>query len=710
MKLHFCGKILKIKKIILQKSTKENILSQIFFLMLISPMEEICVQNGKDTPQTNAEVVCKAELSFVPDVSVVLIACNTAKYLRQAMETLLCQTLKSIEIICVNDGSTDGTLELMKEYASKDERITILNHKQNFGAAVARNAGLAAAQGKYLLFVDSDDFFEPDMCEKMYKQAQKDESDVVIAGHFFNAKERDYKQKHYVRKLLKASAFNPLKFSKDLFVLVSPNTWTKLFKTELVRQKQVFFENLESCNDYTFSYTMLAASNKISIMKTPFVHYRTKTGTNISSNRGDKATCILYAIMCLKRNLKRLGIDKQYEKSMQKSALKCMKGELKHCSPAQKKDFFEQMPVVLDNDLFCCLKKKIHPFGFGLLSRFLNCIHKKTLCTLSESQENLIEPVNLKMPQISVIVPVYNVEKYLKRCLNSILAQTFADFELICVNDGSTDTSLKILEEFAAKDKRIKIISQQNQGISVARNNGFKIARGRWCFFIDSDDAIAPQTFEICNHFAGRYDADLVCFRFEKSDTNAYNTAHIKIEDIPFKTTDNPLSLSLSKSRFRIPFSACTKFYKTSAIQDIPFLEHINFEDCAHTYAFLSRHPKTVILDAALYFYTQNPSSVSNLKASENQLLYYRKVMLYLDEIYRNSTHAHDLKIIYRKLYPKLLNNQYKCCRNAEKQEKHKMLSLFAQSLKTYQQRRMISFSGCGLFKYLRYRRIAQKY
>lgn len=673
-------------------------------------MEEICIQNCKDTPQTKAELVCKAELSFVPDVSVVLIACNTAKYLRQAIETLLCQTLKTIEIICVNDGSTDETLEILKEYGAKDGRITILNHKQNFGAAVARNAGLAVAQGKYLFFLDSDDFFDPDMCEKMFQQAQKDEADIVVSGYYCcDADGTILKIKHSPLKYIKASPVSPLKFKDNLFFIIPPNTWTKLFRTELVRQKEVFFENLKSCNDYTFSYTMLAASNKISLIKTPFVHYRTNTGTNISSNFSNKTGSILQAVMALKRNLERFGLEKQYHHALIKSAAKCFKGVLRCCSSKEKQQFFKQMPVFLEKDFAALVEKQMHMTCFRFLLKFFKCPNNEP-CILSKPQENLIEPARVKSPKISVIVPVYNVEKYLSRCLNSILAQTFTDFELICVNDGSTDNSLKILEDFAEKDARIKIITQQNQGISVARNSGFKIARGRWCLFIDSDDAIHPQTFEICSHFAKRYDADLVCFRFEKSDGHTYNTANIKSEDIPFKTTDNPLLLSLSKSRFRIPFSACTKFYKTSAICDIKFLEHINFEDCAHTYAFLSKHPKTVILDAALYFYTQNPSSVSNMKSSENQLLYYRKIMLYLDEIYRGSTYAHDLKIIYQKLYPKLLNNQYKCCRNAEKQAKHNMLRLFAQSLKIYQQRHMISFTGCGLFKYLRYRRIAQKY
>ena len=101
------------------------------------------------------------------------------------------------------------------------------------------------------------------------------------------------------------------------------------------------------------------------------------------------------------------------------------------------------------------------------------------------------------MPKISVIVPVYNVEKYLRECLDSILVQTFTDFELILVNDGSQDSSGAICDEYAGKDKRITIIHQENQGQAAARNNAIAIAKGEWIHFVDSDDVIHPQMLEI---------------------------------------------------------------------------------------------------------------------------------------------------------------------------------------------------------------------
>lgn len=92
------------------------------------------------------------------------------------------------------------------------------------------------------------------------------------------------------------------------------------------------------------------------------------------------------------------------------------------------------------------------------------------------------------MPEISIIIPVYNSEKYLRQCLDSVLNQSFSDFECICVNDGSTDNSLLILQEYANKDKRFKIIDKQNEGVSIARNTGIENAFGEYITFIDSDD------------------------------------------------------------------------------------------------------------------------------------------------------------------------------------------------------------------------------
>ena len=114
-------------------------------------------------------------------VSVVMAVYNAERYLRQALGSVCAQTLKEIEIICVDDGSTDGSMEILKEFAGQDDRIKILQHlEKTDGAAAARNMGLQAAKGEYLSFLDADDWFEPDMLEKAYEKASLQELDVLI--------------------------------------------------------------------------------------------------------------------------------------------------------------------------------------------------------------------------------------------------------------------------------------------------------------------------------------------------------------------------------------------------------------------------------------------------------------------------------------------------------------------------------------------------
>ena len=130
----------------------------------------------------------------------------------------------------------------------------------------------------------------------------------------------------------------------------------------------------------------------------------------------------------------------------------------------------------------------------------------------------------------SIIIPVFNVEKYLQVCLNSVLGQTNPNWEAICVNDGSTDGSLAILEENAAKDERIKIIDQPNAGTATARNVGIRSAQGDYIFFLDSDDWLEPDTLEI---LAGRlHGEDILCFSGKRyfESTGEYHSADVLSE------------------------------------------------------------------------------------------------------------------------------------------------------------------------------------
>ena len=217
-------------------------------------------------------------------------------------------------------------------------------------------------------------------------------------------------------------------------------------------------------------------------------------------------------------------------------------------------------------------------------------------------------------PKISIIIPMYNVEKYLKRCLDSVLNQTFQDWTAICVDDGSPDNSGKIAEEYAKKDERFVVIHKENGGLSDARNAGMKKVKSEYVMFLDSDDFIHPQTLEIIYALAQKNNVDMVAFKFTitKEDVNEFKT----FSKIDYIITNNVLKYAAErdgiKSKYAIKRSyVWLKLYKTDLIKNIPSPVSLRLcEDFYWTSEVYSKLPKTLIANVPLYYYFQNGTSL----------------------------------------------------------------------------------------------------
>lgn len=216
------------------------------------------------------------------------------------------------------------------------------------------------------------------------------------------------------------------------------------------------------------------------------------------------------------------------------------------------------------------------------------------------------------MPKISVIIPVYNMENYISDCLESVLNQTHQNLEIICINDGSTDNSLDILEEYAQKDKRIIIINKQNQGVSAARNEGLKIATGKYIGFVDPDDYIEPETYKTAERFMEEDDElDIVCFGAkiidEKNLTlNGYNALK-HWYNIKFNGK-YPLTSELYSNT---PGVVWNKLYKNSIIKEkeLYFLPYKYNEDTIFNIQYLSYTDKAYYINRNFYNYRFRPNS-----------------------------------------------------------------------------------------------------
>lgn len=217
---------------------------------------------------------------------------------------------------------------------------------------------------------------------------------------------------------------------------------------------------------------------------------------------------------------------------------------------------------------------------------------------------------------ISVIVPIYKTEKYLRKCVDSILNQTYRNLEIILVNDGSPDNSGEICDEYAKKDRRIKVLHQENGGIAVAMNNGIDASTGDFIATVDSDDYIHKQMFEVLHRNIKKYDADLsVCgFTYvndkDESNINKYHTNEEKNETITVYNSKDALG-KLYDGPFPIYDFAWNKLYRKELFKDISYFEGKMYEDVFIAHRILDKTSKVVVSNYSLYYYLQRIDSIT---------------------------------------------------------------------------------------------------
>lgn len=251
-------------------------------------------------------------------VSVIMPVYNVGKYLRACLYSVINQTLKDIEIICINDGSTDNSLEILEEFAKKDKRIIVIN-QENSGAAVARNKGIAIAQGKYLSILDSDDIFEQNMLEKLISKAEDTESDIVVCrSKKYNVSQKCYIETPYTIKkefLPNKEVFNYKDITDRIFDIFVGWSWDKLYRADFVRKHNLEFQNLRSTNDALFVFLSIILAERISTINDVLITHIVGTGAQLSETRDKDPFCFLEAVLEIKNQLEKRNLYNAVERS-----------------------------------------------------------------------------------------------------------------------------------------------------------------------------------------------------------------------------------------------------------------------------------------------------------------------------------------------------------------------------------------------------------
>ncbi len=618
----------------------------------------------------------------MPRVSVVVPVCNVEAYLRQCLDSVVGQSLRDMEIICVDDGSTDASAAILREYAARDGRVRVLL-REHSDAGAARNAGIAAATGEYLGFVDADDWCEPTLFEKAYAKAKAVDADLVFWRH----RERDA-----AGKTLREAAFalpagirDPFSgpdLGDNVFSAFNLAPWNRIVRRDVVQRCRLEFQQIERSNDVSFGCLALAVAERISVVDEPLYNYRVRVAGNLQAENHRTPLSIVAAWSLLAKELAERGLLDRYRRGVALASMYCFSrtmdtlsehegeyaalfGALK--SLFEKDGFFASIePGEIGNDIMANSLKMLRASdsfsGFALrqasdsgrwMAKFyrerqqarkeLGCMRDelpKIRAELSGAIERLttarslpgvslllvsdgdadrradfvrhagessisdfeivdvaeisasalervgkdylaiVRPGNRYVneyalellvntaayekadvvggiasesavnvsnfvfnaawlrrnadllpalqvddqafvaaaiaragkhivrrrvftetlcasssPLVSVVVPAYNAERYLDRCLGSLVGQTHRNLEIIVVDDGSTDSTADIANRWAAEDSRIKVVRRQNGGQGAARNVGMRMAGGKYIGFVDADDYVELDMF-----------------------------------------------------------------------------------------------------------------------------------------------------------------------------------------------------------------------
>lgn len=257
--------------------------------------EEILVENAEGEPNTKATIIHRNNINYEPKVSVIIPVYNVEKYLRECLDSVVNQTLKEIEIICVDDGSTDSSLDILKEYATKDNRFTIITQK-NLHAGVARNRGIQLAKGEYVHFLDSDDWIEQDAYEKLYKILKDNKADLVkFKAYSFNNQtgettSRPYLDIKWVDEKCFNTCLNIIEDTKNTIKLPD-SPWSGFYNLDFLKRNNIYFDDFICANDVGFFYRCIINAEKIYLSSEKLVYYRENMKNSLIAKRAENFNC-----------------------------------------------------------------------------------------------------------------------------------------------------------------------------------------------------------------------------------------------------------------------------------------------------------------------------------------------------------------------------------------------------------------------------------
>lgn len=459
-----------------------------------------------------------------PMFSIVIPVYNAEPFLSACLDSVLTQNYKSFEIVCIDDGSTDGSPALLDEYARSNSCVRV-EHRANQGVSSARNRGIESAHGKYLLFLDADDYIAQGSLRHIRRVIAKHSPDIIVVGgasvpsSFWDVsmKTRDIVyDDDFIKAVLEEGGARPLIAGK-------------VYRTAFLKSKGLLFdESLELGEDQAFQFATFPYANRIVFSDFECYYYRQRQGSAMSVFEEDRFSKVGLHLKLSRAILQGLSDG----------------GVLADNSAALAKWFVDFTYF----DIFALPDRQGVVARDGFVSIINDYFRDAMLDAETERMVAGVQGIRKdEDPIVSIVVPVHNSEEHLRQSFESVRRQTMRQFELIYVDDGSTDSTREILSGFETLDTRVRVEFRDHCGAGAALNEGIALARGAYLLLMDASDLPDPVMLETMLRNAEKHDSDICVCRGRAFDEKTGQYASL------------PATCNLSFSEYCQPFSVNTE-------------------------------------------------------------------------------------------------------------------------------------------------------
>ncbi len=592
-------------------------------------------------------------------VSVIIPVYNASEHIRECLDVVCTQSLENYEIICVDDCSTDNSVDILKEYQSTYGMLKVLRQPENAGAGPARNRGIKAARGKYIAFMDADDYYQhKDTLKNLYEQADAVQADICGGGmryadtttkkdaslYCFQEEGwvdfKDYQQYYYYQRFI--------------------------FSRSMILNHNVFFPDYMRFQDPPFFVKAMVTAGKFYAVTDIAYVYR-EDGAHVTWNER-KVNDLMQGHMdvlnlCMQNNLNLLMYD-MLKRDLENKYLHTILEQSLSSGNVKVAEFFHFVLNCTNHVLI----QGMPPLNLQY-AQTIDAWNRQVNMRFFHRSIALVDDVLPEVPCVSVIIPVYNTEQYVASCIDSILAQSLSNIEIICIDDGATDNSGLILDDYERRHTRIRVYHQQNQGLSAARNAGLQHARGEYVYFMDSDDLLQEQALEVLYKQAKENDLDVLFFGAASFFDEDVNEQQIKNNRIPLeyhRSGEYPaslpggkmLSLQHKNNAFFTP--VWIQLVKLSFLRknDIAFYETLLHEDNLYTLQLMLKANRTGCIDEMFFQRRIRKNSIMTAQTTHRNILgLYLTITELMREYSDLPAQSAEYQILIEKIRLMILNN-----------------------------------------------------